>query len=68
MFKLRSLIGSYGMAQTTLCPSGYIKINGQRFEAVIRDSPKVEQGKIVQVIDTVCFSLVVKVLIDRSKN
>ncbi len=68
MFEFRSLIGSQGLAHTRLCPSGFIEIDGRLFDAVIRDSPKIERGSEVEVIDTVCFSLVVRILINRNTN
>lgn len=63
MYNFRNFIGSKGLAQTKLCPIGFIEINGQQFDAVIRNGPKIEQGSEVEVIDAICSSLVVKELI-----
>jgi len=68
MYNFKSLVGCFGTTQTRLCPSGYIMINDTIYDAVIRNGSSIAEGQVVEVIDAVCFSLVVRVYSKRTVN
>jgi membrane protein implicated in regulation of membrane protease activity len=45
-----SMVGSPGIAEERLAPSGYIRVHGELWQAeVMGDSPPVERGEIVRI-------------------
>lgn len=54
----KQLIGKTGVAQTTLAPSGYITIEGKRYEAFCQ-SGLIESGTALKVVDADNFRLIV---------
>ncbi|MCX6868990.1 MAG: NfeD family protein [Verrucomicrobia bacterium] len=54
----RALIGKSAEALTMLSPSGYIRVDGQRYEAYCQ-SGQVPAGTMLEVIDTDNFRLIV---------
>ena len=68
MMNVRNLVGSTGVTQTKLSPLGIIEIEGERFDAVVRNSPTILQGEEVVVTDVFCFFLIVRVRKTKSNN
>ena len=55
--KAKSLVGKTGEAMTTLSPSGYVRIDGQQYEAFCQ-SGHTEAGTPVKVVDTDNFRII----------
>lgn len=60
------IAGSKGAADTTLAPTGYVLIDGRRYEAVSR-SGLIQKGEPVTVVGTSTFQLVVEKNADASE-
>jgi len=47
---LRSLIGTEGIVEERLAPSGYIRVHSELWQAeIIRESPPIEKGEVVRI-------------------
>ena len=47
---VHSLVGTEGIVEERLAPSGYIRVHGELWQAeIIRESPPIEKGEVVLI-------------------